>query len=109
MEINISSSFKKELSSYLKKLKEELNVEEVIFFGSRVCGNHLLDSDLDIIVISKSFEGMPFLQRMELLYRLWDGKHTLEQFPYTPSELKKFKRSKVVIFEALSKGIRVIL
>jgi len=96
------------LSTYLNRLKRELDVEEVIF-GSRVSGIPLQHSDLDMIVVSRKFGGMPFLKRMELLSTMWDGEYRLEQFPYTPEELAKYKDKKVVIAEALSKGLKLRL
>lgn len=81
-----------------------MDVEEVIFFGSRVYGIPLQESDLDMIVVSKRFRNMPFIERLELLSMMWDGEYVLEQFPYTPEELEKYREKKVVVHEALGKA-----
>jgi predicted nucleotidyltransferase len=92
-----------------KRLKRELGVVEVYIFGSRVYGNPLLESDLDMIVVSEEFGKRSFIENMELLSRMWDGSFTVEMFPYTPEQLRKYAERKTVVSEALRKGIRIRL
>lgn len=93
--------------SFLKLLKRELKVKEVYLFGSRVYGTPLKDSDLDMLIISEEFEKYSFIERMLLLSKLWDSPFTLEMFPYTPKEVEIYKGRKVVVTEALERGIRI--
>jgi predicted nucleotidyltransferase len=107
--VKLSERRKRELVRFLKRLKRELGVVEVYIFGSRVYGNPLLESDLDMIVVSEEFEKRSFIENMELLSRMWDGSFTVEMFPYTPEQLRKYAERKTVVSEALRKGIRIRL
>jgi len=107
--VKLSERRKRELARFLKRLKRELGVVEVYIFGSRAYGNPLLESDLDMIVVSEEFGKRSFIENMELLSRMWDGSFTLEMFPYTPEQLRKYAERKTVVSEALRKGIRISL
>jgi predicted nucleotidyltransferase len=107
--VKLSERRKRELVRFLKRLKRELGVVEVYIFGSRAYGNPLLESDLDMIVVSEEFGKRSFIENMELLSRMWDGSFTLEMFPYTPEQLRKYAERKTVVSEALRKGIRIRL
>ncbi|MEM1810843.1 MAG: nucleotidyltransferase domain-containing protein [Thermofilum sp.] len=107
--VRLSKKQKRELLAFLKRLRDELDVSEVYLFGSRIYGTPLADSDLDMVVVSEKFRERSFIENMELLSRLWDGSFTLEMFPYTPEQLEKYKGRKVVITEALEKGVKLDL
>jgi Nucleotidyltransferase domain. len=107
--VKLSERRKRELVRFLKRLKRELGVMEVYIFGSRAYGNPLLESDLDMIVVSEEFGKRSFIENMEVLSRMWDGSFTVEMFPYTPEQLKKYAERKTVVSEALRKGIRIRL
>ncbi|MEM4639887.1 MAG: nucleotidyltransferase domain-containing protein [Thermofilum sp.] len=107
--VRLSKKQKRELLAFLKRLRDELDVSEVYLFGSRVYGTPLADSDLDMVVVSEKFKERSFIENMELLSRLWDGSFTLEMFPYTPEQLERYKGRKVVVTEALEKGVKLDL
>lgn len=107
--VKLSERRKRELVRFLKRLKRELGVVEVYIFGSRAYGNPLLESDLDMIVVSEEFGKRSFIENMELLSRMWDGSFTIEMFPYTPEQLRRYAERKTVVSEALRKGIRIRL
>ncbi|MCG2735737.1 MAG: nucleotidyltransferase domain-containing protein, partial [Candidatus Methanoperedenaceae archaeon] len=56
-----------EIEKFLKMVKEIIRVEKVIVFGSRARGDYLVDSDVDLIMVSRDFEGVPFYERMDKL------------------------------------------
>ncbi len=107
--VKLSERRKRELVRFLKRLKRELGAVEVYIFGSRVYGTPLLESDLDMIVVSEEFGRRDFVENMELLSRMWDGIFSIEMFPYTPEQIEKYAEKKTVISEALKKGIRIRL
>ncbi len=107
--VKLSERRKRGLVRFLKRLKRELGAVEVYIFGSRVYGTPLLESDLDVIVVSEEFGRRGFIENMELLSRMWDGSFTVEMFPYTPEQIEKYAEKKTVISEALKKGIRIRL
>ena len=82
----------------------------VILFGSRARGDHLLNSDYDLIVVSSRFQGIPFPRRaaaiLKELYRR--GVHgDFELLCYTPEELERKAREIGVVSVALREGIEI--
>lgn len=57
-----------EIKDILKKLLEErgINPYKMILFGSQIKGNANNDSDIDIIILSKSFEGKDMFERVKM-------------------------------------------
>ncbi len=107
--VRLSEKRRRELARFLRRLRDTMNVREVYIFGSRVYGEPLRESDLDIIVVSEEFGGRSFIENMEAVSRPWDGSFTIEVFPYTPEQLKRFMRRKSVVAEAVRKGVRIRL
>lgn len=96
-----------ELMARLTALLRRHGLREAYVFGSRVRGDYLHRSDLDVIVVDERYEGTRFLQRgMELLCEWPSGLPELELFCYTPEE---FARGSTVIREALKYGVHVVL
>jgi Nucleotidyltransferase domain. len=107
--VKVSKKDKKELVKLLKKLKDELKVEEVHIFGSRVYGTPLKESDIDILIISEEFKNKSFIENMIRVNKMLDGNLDIEIFPYTREDIIKYKGKKVVITEALEKGLKIEL
>ena len=98
--VKVSKKDKKELVKLLKKLKDELKVEEVHIFGSRVYGTPLKESDIDILIISEEFKNKSFIENMIRVNKMLDGNLDIEIFPYTREDIIKYKGKKVLITEA---------
>ena len=62
-----------------------------------------------MIVVLEKFKERGFIENIELLSRLWNGSFTIEVFPCTLERIKKYNGRKVVIMEALEKGIKIDL
>ncbi|MCD6403199.1 MAG: nucleotidyltransferase domain-containing protein [Candidatus Aenigmarchaeota archaeon] len=98
---------KKEIIDFLQKVKEKFEPEKVILFGSRAKGEYLKHSDYDFIIVSKKFEGMNFLKRMEKVYELWDKDVPMDVLCYTPKEFEKKRKEIGIVREALKKGVEL--
>ena len=94
------------LKEQLKFLKR-FNPQKIILFGSRARGEHLEESDVDLIVVSDKFEGVEFRERIKLAYGLWDKKQDLDIICYTPEELIKRMKQIGIIQNALKEGIEI--
>ena len=94
------------IKDYFKKLKK-INVEKVVFFGSRAKGNFHNDSDFDLIVVSKEFENLRQDKRVLLSYKLWKNDFALELLCYTPKEFEERKNGLNIVSEALKEGIEM--
>ena len=107
-EVNIRLN--KILNDYVDIVSMKIKVDRVILFGSAAKGNLKNASDVDLIVLSRDFEKMDFLHRLELLSHARRGdarKIPMDILGYTPAEFKKLKNRSTVLNEAM-KGGKVI-
>ena len=91
---------------FAKFLKNKLDAEKVILFGSRARGDHTQSSDFDFIIISKKFEKVPIIFRMSLIYDYWTNNIDVEALCFTPEEFKR-KTNTGILKKALSEGIEI--
>ncbi len=96
-----------EINAFLKRVDKNFKPERVVLFGSRARGDYLKHSDYDIIVVSSSFEGIHFLDRLTMLFNLWDYDFDLDILAYTPKEFEAKKREIGVVNEAVKEGIEL--
>lgn len=92
---------------FLRNLKEAFEIQKLVLFGSRARGDSLLGSDYDFIIVSRDFEGVPFIKRMYLVADMWGYTENLEAFCYTPEELAKKSTEIGFVSEALKEGIEI--
>jgi predicted nucleotidyltransferase len=95
------------LKKHIWFLRTRFNPEMIILFGSRARGDHLEDSDIDLLVVAKSFEGVPFFDRLRLAYGMWDKKEDLEQICYTPQEFDDMRKRIGIVRQAVKEGIQL--
>lgn len=88
----------------IKKFMKRINVREAILFGSRVRGENLENSDVDLILIGNFKE--KFVDRFYPIHKEWKLPYFLEALSYTRKELKKLA-NRGIIKEALSNGIKI--
>jgi len=95
------------IEEFLTRIEQEFSPEKVILFGSRAGDEHLENSDYDIIVVSRRFQGCHFLDRLAMLFDLWDCELGLDILAYTPEEFEEQRAELGVVGEAAEKGIEV--
>jgi len=93
------------LEELVKLIKDEYSPELVLLFGSRARGDNFVTSDYDVIVVSKKFDGVPFLTRLFLMQDLWDGERHLDALCYTPDEYERKKNQIGTVQQASVEGI----
>ncbi|MBS3097941.1 nucleotidyltransferase domain-containing protein [Candidatus Woesearchaeota archaeon] len=100
--------------SVIKKLKEfknitskKIDLDKVIFFGSRVKGKARRYSDIDLVIVSKEFRGLKFRRRPLLLDNYWDLDYPVDFLCYTPEEFKKLSKQITIVKEAVKEGIEI--
>jgi len=98
---------KRVVKKYLKNLPVKVN--EAILFGSSTRGDRLIESDIDLIVISDDFKLMNFPQRFLILQKSWKSKTNLEAFGFTSQEFEKLKGKSIVLQDAVKYGIKLKL
>lgn len=94
-----------ELDVFLSLIKNKYSPEKIILFGSRARGDSLSHSDYDIIIVSKAFEGIKFIRRMEQIYDIWDNPIDLDVLCYTPEEFVKKSHQIGIVQNAVKEGI----
>ena len=94
-----------EVKKFIETVKKKFEAEKIIWFGSRVRGNHLQESDFDFIIVSKKFEGIPFRERIIKVLNLTKKPWLFDVLCYTPDEFERKKKEIGIVSEALREGI----
>ena len=74
-----------------------------MFFGSRVRGDRLKDSDIDLVIVSEDFKNMPFTRRMDIVEEVqWNMRIRphIEVISLTLSEFDEKVKSSAVLINA---------
>lgn len=95
----------REIESWLTELALKLEergvkVDEVKLFGSFARGDYAEGSDLDLVVVSRDWEGVNYVERLSLLYKLWDKPLDANFIPLTPEELAERLEASVTLKDA---------
>tara|TARA_Y100000031_G_scaffold138380_1_gene164235 strand:+ start:260 stop:580 length:321 start_codon:yes stop_codon:yes gene_type:complete len=102
---------KDKLKYILKEFKREVNkkikIEKLIFFGSRATKKSKKESDIDILLISKSFKGKKYFKRSPEFYLMWDYPYDVDILCLTPEELAKKQKQAGIIQQAVKEGILI--
>jgi predicted nucleotidyltransferase len=97
--LNTVRQFKKALESI------DIQVEQLILYGSHAAGTAREDSDVDVVVISPSFSDKSYWQRIDILteaiYRVFAP---IEASAFTPEE---WKAEKSLIVDYARNGVLV--
>jgi len=91
----------------LPKLMEEFKPDKVILFGSRVKGNAQQGSDIDLIVISPLFKGVPFVRRMSAVLKKVPFSNHVDYICYTREEYENIKDASSVIMDSREASVEL--
>jgi len=95
----------KVIKRFVEKLGKDYNIEKIIFFGSRTTNKYHKDSDIDLIIVSKDFEGVNRILRGANMYQYWDALIPVDFLCYTPKEFNLLKKKITIAREAIKNGI----
>jgi len=93
---------------YLPRLVDCYRPTRVLVFGSRAQGTPLKESDLDLVVVSKSFEGIPFIQRTHHLIWTLRVPFAIEVLCYTPGEYERKRKEIGIVRLASEEGVDLL-
>jgi len=94
------------IKSFIERVRAKYEITQAILFGSRARGDHLADSDYDIVLVSPDFQGIFFSQRSALMYDFWTHwPLDIEPLCYTPEEFEKKKTQTGIVSEAVREGV----
>ena len=101
----------KEVLIKLKRLKIKLNnrfkIQKFMLFGSRARDDWLLNSDVDVILISADFKELKFVERSAEIIGYWNSPTDLEPLCYTPEEFKRKSKEIGIVRQAIKEGIEI--
>jgi len=95
------------IKDFLTKVTKRFDPELTVLFGSRARGDELKKSDFDILVVSQKFEGVHFLERIFVLYQLWNYDYDLDILGYTPEEFRRKEKEIGLVKQAINEGVKV--
>ena len=99
------------VQGFLEELEREgIEVVEAYLFGSYARGDYLESSDIDLVIVSPSFRGMRYIDRLEVVYRVaWRRRQTpwIEVIPLTPEELAERVRDSYALRDASKYWIKI--
>ena len=96
-----------EIGEFIERVKKKFEPKSIILFGSRARGEELKGSDYDLIVVSERFRGLPFLERLTMLYEIWDLDCDVDILVYTPEEFEKKREEIGIVKKAAEEGLTV--
>lgn len=79
------------IREFISNVEEKIHVEKAFLFGSTVKRTRHAGSDVDLIVVSKSFKVLPELERSGMLLDMWSYVEELQILTYTPEEFEQVK------------------
>lgn len=106
--LNLPEAVREALRAFLARVREALGEAEVYLFGSYARGDWLIDSDLDLVVVSPKFRGLELGKRYLLVRGLLPNEVSVELLLYTPEEFEERKRRSVVIQDAMEYWVKLL-
>ncbi|MFB6193493.1 MAG: nucleotidyltransferase domain-containing protein [Halobaculum sp.] len=88
----------------------DVRVERAIVFGSVARGDHDESSDVDVVLVSADFEGVPGAERGRPFRDAWDYEEfgAVDFLPYTPAEYDRHRdRTDSLVDTAETNGVRL--
>ncbi len=95
------------LKQFTAEIRSAFTDAKIMLFGSRAKGTARPDSDYDLIIISKQFKGIPFVNRA---YAIWSKSQTIiaaDLLCYAPGEVDKIAKNSVILKEALKHAVTI--
>ena len=102
------TSLKNELRCFAKRISVQCPLAQMYLFGSRARGTAKKWSDVDLLLVSKAFQGKKSLKRAPPLHMAWDLEYPVDFICLTPKEFEAKKKEFGIVQEVLKHGIRLI-
>lgn len=84
------------LDDFLKVLEAKIGLEKVLLFGSTTKQKRRKESDIDLIIVSKSFSSLNSIERGKILLEDWPFVEELDLLMYTPEEFERVSKRPLV-------------
>lgn len=95
------------VEAFVKRLQKQISVNAAFIFGSRARGTYFADSDYDVLIVSKDFEGLSLYERNKILADAWDWSYYADLIGLTPEEYRKQKKISIGFRSMIRGSIKV--
>jgi predicted nucleotidyltransferase len=95
-------------AEYLPRLVAAFRPARVLAFGSRVRGDALKDSDLDLVVVAERFREVRWLDRAPMVVESLGAPFALEVLCYTPEEYAAKSEELGIVRTATLEGLDLL-
>jgi len=95
------------LKEHLKYLRKRFKPQKIILFGSRARGEHLEESDIDLLIVSEHFKELGWRERIIEAFGYWSDKRMLGLICLTPEEFEERKLEIGIVAQAAKEGIQL--
>lgn len=92
---------------FARRIHKVFKPDKIILFGSRANGTAWEWSDYDFIIVSDSFIGVHWLDRISSVVKYWTSKKNIDVLPYTKEDFARKKAESSMIREAIRHGLEV--
>lgn len=99
-------SIEQKVAEVVARLNAKLGVERAFLFGSTARGSRLRESDVDLILVSRKFEGVSIPERQGVVQKEWLHGEELQALTYTPAEFAQVSK-RLTMQEILSHAVDV--
>ena len=98
--MNLPERVRRAIEVFLRNLRLRYPDAEAYLYGSYARGDWLLDSDVDLIVVSDLFDEQDMAKRIAVVRCLAPRDRAFEILAYTRREFEEAKRRSIVIQDA---------
>jgi len=95
------------LQRFRRRISARYEIDRMILFGSHARGEAHRHSDVDLIIVSRSFGRRNAVDRAYPLRLTWDMNYPVDLLCYTPEEFRALSRRGGLVREALKEGVEV--
>ncbi len=95
----------KQVRAFKLKVAKKYGIEKIVLFGSQATGKAAKGSDVDLMLVSKKFEGQSSLKRPVPFYLEWSYGQPADFVCYTPKEFEQLSKKATLVKWALEHGV----
>ncbi len=101
----VNASLLGKIRAFKSAVAKKYGVEKIVLFGSQATGKATAESDVDLMLVSKKFEGQSSLKRPVPFYLEWSYDQPADFVCYTPAEFARLSKKATLVKWALENGI----
>lgn len=92
---------------FVQEIKERYRPEKLLLFGSRARDEQSDESDYDLLIVSRVFEGTHLTDRATAIYKMWPIWAGLDCLCLTPEEFERSRHRISIVREIDREGVSV--